>query len=202
MAVDPNPTSTLGLLERIRAGDESAFSAIFQRYSPRLTVLIHYKLGTEMRNHVEVDDILQETFLAASQQLDKFTYRNPGSFMSWISRIADHVIVDNARYHGRQKRHPGEFVRLRTESNPRGAEAVDSATPSRILARKERLQQVLKRLDTLPEDYRRVILLAKIEGLTTGEIAERLGKSRENVAVLLHRAIQSLRELEKQTERE
>ena len=93
-------------------------------------------------------------------------------------------------------------MRLRTESNPRGAEAVDSATPSRILARKERLEQVLKRLDTLPEDYRRVILLAKIEGLATGEIAERLGKSRENVAVLLHRAIQSLRELEKQTERE
>jgi RNA polymerase sigma-70 factor (ECF subfamily) len=202
MAVDPNPTSTLGLLERIRAGDESAFSAIFQRYSPRLTVLIHYKLSAEMRNHVEVDDILQETFLAASRQLDKFTYRNPGSFMSWISRIADHVIVDTARYHGRQKRHPGEFVRLRTESNPQGAEAIDSVTPSRILARKERLQQVLKRLDTLPEDYRRVILLAKIEGLTTGEIAERLEKSRENVAVLLHRAIQRLRELEKQTERE
>jgi len=201
MPVDPNPTSTLGLLERIRAGDEAAFSMLFHKYSPRLRVLIHYKLSPEMRSRVEVDDILQETFLAASRQLGNFTYRNPGSFMSWISRLADHIIVDTARHHGRQKRHPVELVRLRTDSNPQGAEAVDSTTPSRILASKERLQHMLKRLDALSEDYRHVILLAKMEGLSMGEIAERLGKSRENVAGLLHRAIQRLRELESQTER-
>jgi RNA polymerase sigma-70 factor, ECF subfamily len=201
MPVEPNPTATLDLLERIRAGDEDAFSGLFHKYSPRLSVLIHYKLSPEMRGRVEVDDILQETFLAASRQLGQFTYRNPGSFMSWISRIADHIIVDTARHDGRQKRRPTELVRLRTGSNPQGAEAVDSATPSRILARKERLQQVLKRLDALSDDYRQVILLARIEGLSTREIAERLGKTRENVAVLLHRAIQRLRELERGTER-
>jgi RNA polymerase sigma-70 factor (ECF subfamily) len=199
MPAEPNPTSTLGLLERIRAGDESAFSVLFRKYSPRLSVLIHYKLSPEMRSRVEADDILQEAFFFASRQLGSFTYRNPGSFMSWISRIADHIVVDAARRDGRQKRRPAELVRLRTESNPQGAEAVDSSTPSRILARKERLEQVLRRLDSLPEDYRQVILLAKIEGLSTGEISERLGKSRENVAVLLHRAIQRLRELEKGT---
>ena len=202
MPVEPNPTSTLGLLERIRAGDEAAFSTLFWKYSPRLSVLIHYKLSSELRSRVEVDDILQETFLAASRQLERFTYRKPGSFMSWISRIAGNVIVDTARHHGRQKRHPEEFVRLKTASNPRGSEAIDSATPSRILAGKERIRQVLERLDTLPDDYRQVILLAKIEGLSTEETAERLGKTRENVAVLLHRATQRLREVERQTERE
>lgn len=200
MQVEPNPTSTLNLLERIRVGDEHAFSILFQKYSPRLSVLIHYKLGPEMRSHLEADDILQETFLAASRQLDQFTYRNPGSFMSWLSRITDHIIVDAARYQGRQKRRPVELVPLKSESNPYGAEGVDSTTPSRILARKERLRQVLDRLDSLPEDYRQVILLARIEGLSTGEIAGRMGKSRENVSVLLHRAIQRLRELEIKTE--
>ncbi len=202
MPVEPNPTSTLGLLERIRAGDEAAFSTLFRKYSPRLSVLIHYKLSPEMRNHVEVDDVLQEAFLAASRQLGNFTYRNPGSFMSWISRIADHIIVDAARRQGRLKRRPVELVRFKTESNPQGAEAIDSTTPSRILAGKERVGQVLKRLDGLPEDYRQVVLLAKIEGLSMGEIAERLGKSRENAAVLLHRAIQCLREMERQAGRE
>ncbi len=201
MPVEPNPTSTLGLLERIRAGDENAFSSLFRKYSPRLSVLIHYKLSPEMHNRVEVDDILQETFLAASRQLETFTYRKPGSFMSWISRIADHVIVDTARHHGRQKRHPVELVRLKTASNPQGAEAIDPATPSRILAGRERVQQVLERLNALPEDYRQVVLLARMEGLPMGEIAERLGKSREHVAVLLHRAILRLREMEKHTER-
>ncbi len=200
MPVELNATSTLGLLERIRAGDENAFSALFQKYSPRLSVLIHYRLSPEMRSRVEVDDILQETFLAASRQLDRFTYRDPGSFMRWISRIANHVTVDAARYHARQKRRPVQLAQLRTESNPQGAEAVDSVTPSRILARKERLRQVLRRLEELPENYRQVILLAKIEGLSTMEIAGRLEKSRENVAVLLHRAVQRLRELEEETE--
>ncbi len=202
MPVEPNPTSTLGLLERIRAGDEAAFSMLFRKYSPRLSVLIHYKLSPEVRSRIEVDDILQETFLVASRQLGNFTYRNPGSFMSWIARIADHVIVDTARHQGRQKRHPLELVRLRTLSNPRGPEAVDSATPSRILAQKERLQQVLTRLDALSEDYRQVILLARIEGLSMAEIAGRLGKTREHAAVLLHRAIQRLKEMDRQTERQ
>ncbi len=201
MPVEPNPTSTLGLLERIRAGDENAFSSLFRKYSPRLSVLIHYKLSPETRNRVEVDDILQETFMAASRQLETFIYRKPGSFMSWISRIADHVIVDTVRHQGRQKRHPGDLLRLKTASNPQGAEAVDPATPSRILAGKERIQQVLERLNALPEDYRQVVLLARMEGLPLGEIAERLGKSREHVAVLLHRAILRLREMEKHTER-
>lgn len=201
MPVEMNATSTLGLLERIRAGDENAFSALFRKYSPRLSILIHYKLGPEMRHRVEVDDILQETFLAASRQFDKFTYRDPGSFMRWISRIADHVTVDAARYHSRQKRRPAELVQLGTESNPHGVRAIDSVTPSRIFARKERLRQVLERLDELPEDYRQVILLAKIEGLSTVEIAGRMGKSRENVAVLLHRAIRRLRGLEEETEK-
>lgn len=121
--------------------------------------------------------------------------------MSWTSRIAAHIIVDAARREGRQKRR-AELVRFKTESNPQGAEAVDSTTPSRILAGRERVEQVLKRLDALPEDHRQVVLLAKIEGLSMGEIAERLGRSRENAAVLLHRAIQRLREMERQAERE
>ncbi len=195
MRKDPAPTSTFGLLERMRAGDERAFTELFRKYSPRLAVLIHYKMSPELQSRVEVDDLLQETFLVASRQIAKFEYRNAGSFMSWLARIADHVIVDAARHHGRQKRRPPEMFPLRTPSSPSGAEAVDSITPSRVFARKERVQRVLQKLDELPDDYRQVILLAKLVGLSTQEIAERLGRSRLNVAVLLHRAVQRLREL-------
>jgi len=194
------PTSTFGLLDRVREGDEEAFSLLFRKYSPRLAVLIHYKLGPEMRSRLEVEDILQETFFAAHRRLEQFTYRSPGSFMSWLARIADHVIVDAARFHGRQKRQPEEMLSLRTESNPRGAEGVNSLTPSRILVRRERLQQVLEALDALPEDYRRVILLARVMGLSTQEIAEQMGRPRENVAVLLHRAVGRLRQLAHKSE--
>jgi RNA polymerase sigma factor (sigma-70 family) len=63
-----------------------------------------------------------------------------------------------------------------------------------VFAEQESLQELLRKLDTLPPDYREVILLARFEGLTTAELSERLGKSRESVALLLHRALKRFRE--------
>lgn len=177
----------------MRAGDDEAFTALFRKYSPRLAALIHYRLGPAMQGKIEVDDILQETFMTALRQLPGFTYRNPGSFMNWLSRIAEHVIVDAARYHARQKRSLEATVPLRTESNPTGTEPVDSETPSRIFASKEHLERLLARLDALPEELRAVIIMAKLECLSTQEIADRLCRTRASVAVLLHRAVQRLR---------
>jgi RNA polymerase sigma-70 factor (ECF subfamily) len=188
-----SPTSTFGLLERFRNGDEEAFSLLFQKYRPRLAVLIYYKLSPELSRRVEVDDILQEVFFAAAREIEGFAYRSPGSFMSWLSRIADHVIIDAARFEGRQKRHAAEMLRFRSASNPGGPEPIDSHTPSRAYAEKEAVERLLERLNALPEDYRLAILLAKVEGLTTQEMAERLGKSREVAALLLHRALRRFR---------
>jgi len=190
------PTTSFGLIDRFKQGDTQAFSLLFERYRPRLAVLIHYKLSPEKRHLIEVDDLLQETFLAAAQDIGNFQYRSPGSFLSWLSRIADHVAIDAARFHGRQKRDAGEVARFRSESNPQGPEPADTRTPSRLLAQKEAVRALLDRLNALPEDYRQAILLAKIEGLSTQEMAERLGKSRQAAAVLLHRAIQRFRQLE------
>jgi RNA polymerase sigma factor (sigma-70 family) len=106
------------------------------------------------------------------------------------------VIVDAARYQRRGKRHAEEMLRFRSRSNPAGPDPVDSETPSRVFARKEGLQILLKRLDVLPAEYREMILMAKFEGLTTKEISERVKRSRESVALTLHRALKRFRELE------
>ena len=127
-------TSSHGLITRIKNGDQEAFSALFGKYRPRLAVIIHYRLGPELGRSYEVDDVMQETFLKAFRDFEQFTYRTPGSFMSWLARIADHVVADLARSQGRQKRHAAEMLRFRSESNPSGPEPVDSKTPSRVLA--------------------------------------------------------------------
>ena len=189
-------TSSLGLIERIRQGDRDAFTPLFEKYRPRIAVLVHYKMSRQMRAQVEADDLLQETFLRAYRKFDQFSYRGPGSFMRWLARIAEHVIIDTARYQNRDRRRAEEQVPLRSESNPGGVEPVDSKTPSRLLARNERLQQLFRILDDLPEQYREAILLAKIQGLTTQEIAEKLGKSRPAAALLLHRALKHFRQMQ------
>ncbi len=185
----PVVTSTCGLLDRIHKGDSQAFTPLFDKYSRRLAVLVYYRMGPELRASLEVDDVIQEIFLRAFRDITTFNYRSAGSFMHWLSSIANHVIIDLARFHGREQRRAFETVRFRSESNPGGPDPLDSLTPSRILREKEDLEALIGKLNALPDDCREVILLAKVEDLSTAEMAERLGKSREATALLLHRAI-------------
>jgi RNA polymerase sigma-70 factor, ECF subfamily len=187
-------TSSHGLVERVQQGDTQAFSLLFEKYRPRLAVIVHYRLGNDLRRDADVDDVLQETLLRAYRDIGQFHYQAPGSFMSWLARIAGHVMVDLARAQNRHKR-AGEHVKFRSESNPGGTEPADYNTPSRVLRENESLRELVATLGRLPEEYRQVILLAKVEGLTIQEVAQRLNKSREATSLLLHRAIKRLQSL-------
>jgi len=73
-------TSSHGLVERVQQGDHEAFSRLFEKYRPRLAVLIHYQLGNQARRDADVDDVLQETMLRAYRDIRQFEYQTPGSF--------------------------------------------------------------------------------------------------------------------------
>jgi RNA polymerase sigma-70 factor (subfamily 1) len=180
------------MVRRVKDGDREAFSGLFDKYRSRLAILIHYRLSRDLLRLADVDDVLQETLLKAYRDIGRFEYRSPGSFMNWLARIAEHVIADLARSQGRQKRE-AELVPFRSDSNRHGPDPADSMTPSRIFRENEGMSRLIQQLNLLPEDYRNVILLAKVEGLNTGEIAGRLGKSNAATALLLHRAIKRFR---------
>jgi len=189
-------TSTFELVKRFQDGEQSAFSLIFRKYQRRLAVLVYYKMSADLRARMEVDDILQVVFFDASHSLDRFNYQNPGSLMAWLSRLTDNAIVDAARFENREKRRAEDLLAFRSESNPRGVEPAHFETPSRIFARNETIYTLVRSLDALPPTYRQAILVTKFEGLTTSEFAERIGKSREDAALLLHRALKRFRELD------
>jgi RNA polymerase sigma-70 factor (ECF subfamily) len=192
-----SPTSTFTLLEKARSGDQEALSRAFEKCRRRLAVLVHFKLSQRRRG--EVEDVVQEVCLRAYRDIERFTYQSPGSFFRWLSAIADHVIIDRARYESRERR-AGEEVALRSESNPAGPEPVDTKTPSRLFAQQEAVDRLLTRLEMLPDDYRQAILMAKIEGLSISEMAERLGKSRDAVSLLVYRAVKRFRALSEAVE--
>ena len=194
-----SPTSTLALLEQAQAGDRDALSRAFEKYQRRLAILIHFKLGERTRTFAEVEDVLQETLLRAFRDIGRFSYQAPGSFLHWLSAIADHVILDRIRYESRECR-AGEEIPFRSESNPAGPDPADTQTPSRLLSQREAVERLLTRLGALPDDYRQAILMAKIEGLSTAEIAARMGKSREAVALLVYRAVKRFRVLSELSE--
>ena len=186
------PSSTFALLEKAKAGDSEALSRVFEQNRRRLAVLVHYKLPPHQRQLAEAEDVVQEVYLRAFRAIDRFHYQSPGSLIRWLSSIADHVIVDRARYRSRERR-AGEEVPFRSDSNPMGPEPLDTRTPSRLMSQAQAVERLLDRLNALPEDYRKAILMAKIEGLSTAEMAGQLGKSREAVALLVFRAVKRFR---------
>jgi len=190
----PSPTSTFDLLEQAKSGNTEALSQAFEKHRRRLAVLVHFKLGSRTREFADAEDVVQEACLRAFRDIGRFSYQSPDSFFRWLAAIADHVIVDRVRYQSRECR-AGEEVRFRSDTNPCGPEPADTRTPSRLLAQQEAMQRLLDRLNALSEDYRQAILMAKIERLSTAEMAERLGKPREAVALLVYRAVKRFREL-------
>ncbi len=83
------------LVERTLAGDQAAFQDLVERYQGRLFALArHYT-----RNAVEIEDIVQDTFLKAYRRLDSFDHRS--SFYTWIYRIATNTVLDLLKRRGR-----------------------------------------------------------------------------------------------------
>src|SRR5215217_5830786 len=80
------------LIKRITAGEVGLFEILIRRYNPFL-----YKIGMSYGyNHQDVEDLMQESFIAAYTHLDKF--ENRSSFKTWITRI-----MLNQCYHKAQK---------------------------------------------------------------------------------------------------
>ena len=65
------PTTSFGAVEKVKGGDYDAFAALFAKYRRRLAALLRYKAGAELLAAVEVDDLLQETFLRAFRDIQR-----------------------------------------------------------------------------------------------------------------------------------
>ena len=170
------------LVERAQGGNREAFDDLFEAYRTRLEKRIHARLGTHLRQAVDVHDILQETFLQAFRSIKSFEWRKGDAFFLWISRIAEHVISAAA---GRQKRR--DVIQLDFEVS------ADQTSPSKHMQRDERFDRLQESLKALSPDHREVILLARVEKLSIKEISQRMDRSTDAVKQLLVRALKKLK---------
>jgi RNA polymerase sigma-70 factor (ECF subfamily) len=122
----------------------------------------------------DVDDLVQEVFLAAWHRLDAL--RDPGAFGGWLSMIARNRATDFHRRTVDSVELPDDLA---------GHDTTESRTDA--LA-------VLEVIRTLPDAYRETLVLRLVEGLTGPEIAERTGLTPASVRVNLHRGMKLLRE--------
>src|SRR4030042_1740590 len=173
------------LISSFKRGDKSAFEEIVLRYQNRIYNLCIYMLG----NIHEAEDVAQDTFIKAYQNLNKF--KPDSSLHTWLYRIAVNTCID-------YKRKP--FFESLFKSSKEGDEFVAdhpsySPSPERLYESEQIGKAIHLALGRLSEKLRTVIVLKEIEGLSYGEIAEVLGVSIGTVKSRISRAREELKEL-------
>ena len=177
------------LVERARQGDRSAFDQLFELLSDRLRAFIRSKIKPAYRERLDVQEILQDTFVRAFRSIDRFYGEGLDDFRRWLTGIASKTVL---RAEEQARRHKT----LEIQDNI----AVKEVSPSKNLRRVERFDRLQRALDTLNGDYREVIFLTRIDGLSLKQAAERMGRSPEAIRKLFWRALKQLRSLLTNTE--
>jgi len=189
---------TRELIALAKEGDASAVNQLWAVYGTRVHWIMRLRMGKELRSKLESMDITQDALLCALGSLESFTYKNEGDFLRWLSVIAENRLRDNLDRLHADKRDIRREVQL---GEPRGNTeskinipplAIDATTPSVIMSREEELERLEKAIDKLKPEYREVIVLTKVEGLSYKETADKLGKTSEAVRKLIPRAMAAL----------
>jgi RNA polymerase sigma-70 factor (ECF subfamily) len=138
-----------------------------------------------VRDTAEAEDLTQDTFLRAYQRRDSL--RDEGAQTAWLYRIATHVCLDRLRQYAR--RSPKE-----SQTDLYDIDVCEPDAPSlqQTLEQGEMSECVQRYLNHLSDNYRSVILLHDMHGLTSPEIAQLLGESLATIKIRLHRARRKL----------
>ena len=170
-ALDDQSDDALGAA--VLRGDEAAFRSLYRRHTPRLRRLVARLVGDV---NAESDDAVQEAWMRAVRGLGEF--RKDAAFATWIAAIAIRVCHETFR---RQKR--WSFV---------GGELPETlASPPVMEHERLDLEAAMGRLS---EGYRAVLVLHDVEGMTHGDIAERLGIAEGTSKSTLSRARAAVRQ--------
>lgn len=190
----------LSLVTALRAGDETAFMMLVERYQPAMLRIARMYVSTR----AVAEEVVQETWVGVLKGLDGFEGRS--SLRTWIFRI----LVNTAKARGQREVRSIPFSSVWAAD----AEADPAVDPDRFLSpshlqfpggwadppvgwesvpedrllSKETLAQLGRAIETLPPNQREVIRMRDVLGWSSSEVCNALGISKTNQRVLLHRA--------------
>lgn len=161
------------LVQRVQAGDSTAFRALYDKYHRRAFAVA---MGV-VKNQDDALDAVQEAFVKVHKNIHRF--QGSSSFYTWLYRIVMNASIDHVRKASRRKNLDFDERALHEESEVAGDGAlmpsVSNANPGRAALRRELGGAIGEALESLPEHHRAVIVLREIEGMSYEEMAESLG---------------------------
>lgn len=180
------------LAEAAARGERSAVDALLGRYLPELRAFVRLRAGPMVRARESSSDLVQSVCREVLQHIDRFQFPSEPAFKQWLYTTALRKILNRQEYYLAQKR---DALREAPLDNDRSSDERLMAayrtfsTPSRQAMLREEMERIERAFESLPDEYREVITLAHIVGLSRAEIAQHMGKSEGAVRVLLHRAL-------------
>ncbi len=190
----------LGLLDRLRKGDEVAFTSLVDRYHASLIRLAM----AHVSDRSIAEEVVQETWMGVLEGLDRFEGRS--SLKTWIFRIVTNKAKTRGVRESRQvcfstagaseedlEEPAVDPSRFRTSGHwadywASYPQPWDEATPEKLLLTKEGSTFLEQAIEALPSNLRQVLILRDVEGLSSKEVCAMLAVSEANQRVLLHRA--------------
>ena len=174
----PTPEDEAELVAACLAGDVAAQRALFRREFARVNATIYRILGPTR----EVDDLVQETFIAAFRGLAKF--RGEARLATWIDRIAVRVAFDHVRT---RKATPVPLGVLTGVDEPSDASIPDAQAHAR-----DGLRRLYAALSQLSPEARTAFALYAIDGRSIAEVARLVGTTVVTAKVRIWRARREL----------
>jgi RNA polymerase sigma-70 factor, ECF subfamily len=188
------------LTDRAVRGDADALAELLEREGPVVRQRIDPRIGAVWRSMLDVDDVMQISYMEAFLQIARFKPGGEGAFRAWLTQIAENNLRDAIKSLERAKR-PDPRRRVHGPAGQASFVAlvevlgVTNSTPSQNVAVDELGGEIEKALATLPTDYAQVIRLYDLEGRSAAETAAALGRSAGAIFMLRARAHDRLREV-------
>jgi len=199
--VNTSSVDPVALLDKARQGVPDALGRLLELYRGYLRLLLRLQIGRRLRSKVDDSDLIQETFLEAHRQFERFRGQSEGELVNWLREILATRLAAVIRHYFKTQRRD---LRLEQEL----ARAFDASSqgmiknliapkssPSDAAVRREQSVLLADALEKLPETYREVIILVHLEGLSFPDVATKMGKTLDSVKNLWARALAKLRRM-------
>jgi RNA polymerase sigma-70 factor, ECF subfamily len=173
-----DPRDDLTLAEHASAGDRAALESLYARYADPLYAFICHHLSGRT---ADVEDIWQDTLLAAVRSLSK--YRGSSRLFTWLCGIARHKIADYLRCLGQSP-----VVISEVPSQQLAAMIDKGALPEESLMKLDTRVAVVAAMGALPENYRIALVVRYANQGTVADVAQSIGKTYKATESLLCRA--------------
>jgi RNA polymerase sigma-70 factor (ECF subfamily) len=165
------------LVSAARAGSDAAFTAMVQRYEPQLTAYARQVLGGR---HHDAEECVQDAFVRALRSMR--TNDAEIALRPWLHAIVRNRCLDQLRKPNRT-----------TDLDPHEAVIADQGPgPVSMIANRQKLDEVVAGLESLPERQRRALVMHELEDRSHSSIGRTLGVSAGASKALVCRARQGV----------